>query len=337
MQPLLIATERGVYCPDADFYIDPWQPVERAVVTHAHSDHARWGCGSYLCAEPGRELLRLRVGDGSPIETLAYGEAITIGNVRVSLHPAGHILGSSQVRCERDGEVWVVSGDYKAEYDLTSGAFEPLPCHTFITESTFGLPIFRWRPQADIFQEINAWWSANASVGITSVIYAYALGKAQRLLAGVDPAIGPILAHGAVRRFIDPYRAEGVALPRIGHADAAGARASMGRALVIAPPSADTPGWLRKFGEARTAFASGWMQMRGSRRRRCVDRGFVLSDHADWPGLLAAIDATGAASIGITHGYTAELARYLSDKGKDAWILPTRYENNIDSADAEDE
>jgi putative mRNA 3-end processing factor len=261
------------------------------------------------------------------IRTLAYGEAIQINGVTVSLHPAGHLLGSAQVRVQQRGEVWVVSGDYKVEADATCAPFEPLACHTFITESTFGLPIYHWRPQAEVFAEINAWWRANQELGRTSILYAYALGKAQRLLAGIDPSIGPLLVHGAIHRLNTAYRQSGVTLPHTGYASDEAARQHRSRALVLAPPGMENaPAYLRKFGEASHAFASGWMAIRGTRRRRAIDRGFVLSDHVDWRGLLGAIQATGAENIGVTHGYAAALVRYLNEQGRNAWIIPTRYE-----------
>ncbi len=327
---LLATTDRGLYCADGDFFIDPWRPVERAIITHAHSDHACWGCGSYLTSAVGRNILRLRVGEEAVIQTLDYGKSIEINGIRVSLHPAGHILGSSQVRVERGGEVWVVSGDYKTENDIASGEFELVRCNTFITESTFGLPIFRWRPQDEIMSEINEWWRENAANGVSSIVYAYALGKAQRILAAVDPSIGPILVHGAVYRFLDCYRAEGVPIPDVGRADGEGATKAAGRALIVAPPSADTPGWGRKFGERRSAFASGWMQTRQGRKRRHVDRGFVLSDHVDWPALMSTIEATGAENIGVTHGYTWQVVRYLTEQGKNAFELATQFQEDED-------
>ena len=328
MPPLLITDEHGLFCPEGGFYIDPWHGVERAVITHAHSDHARWGSASYLCSDIGSELLHLRVGMDAQIDGLRYGETRVIGDVRVSLHPAGHILGSAQVRCERiaTGETWVVSGDYKTERDRASGDFELVPCHTFVTESTFGLPIFHWQPQAEIMDEIDGWWRVNAEEGVTSVVYAYALGKSQRVIAGVNPGIGPILVHGAVAKFLDPYRRQGVDLPQCLRADAEGAKKADGRGLVVAPPSADSPGWLRKFGPVRTSFASGWMLTRGARQGRGVDRGFVLSDHADWPALFATIEATGAQNVGVTHGYTREMVRALEERGLNAWVMPSRWE-----------
>jgi putative mRNA 3-end processing factor len=325
--PVLTRTPAGLYCAAGDFYVDPWQPVARAVITHAHSDHATPGSQRYLTSHDGVGVLRLRVGFDAAVRGLAYGEQLRVGAATVSLHPAGHLLGSAQVRIEAEGEVWVVSGDYKVEPDATCTPFEPLRCDLFITESTFGLPIYRWRPQTELFAEIDGWWRANQAAGRTSVLYGYALGKAQRLLAGVDATIGPILVHGAVQRFLESYARAGVALPAVLPADSEQAKRTRGQALVVAPPSAGgMAGWLRKFGAVSEAFASGWMQIRGARRRRAVDRGFVISDHADWEGLLGAIAATGAARVGVTHGYTGVLARWLRAQGLDAQVIPTRWE-----------
>lgn len=321
---LVIARPEGLYCPAGDFYIDPWRPVHRAVLTHAHADHARPGHGHYLAASAGERILRLRLGEVNA-QWLAYGEAVTINGVRVSLHPAGHVLGSSQVRIEQGGEVWVASGDYKAEADPTCAPFEPIRCDTFITESTFGLPVYRWPRAADTVAGINEWWKSNAAEGRASVLFGYALGKAQRMLASVDAGIGPIFCHGAVEAMNHVYRESGIALPataRVG--DPAGA-GEYRRALVFAPPSAQSTPWLRRFGEYSDAFASGWMQIRGARRRRNVDRGFALSDHADWPGLLRAIADTGAKRVLVTHGYVAVLVRWLQQQGLDAAALETPY------------
>lgn len=326
---MLERTSRGLYCAAGDFYVDPWEPVERAIVTHAHADHARRGSHRYLAAQGGERLLRRRLDPDARIETVAYGEAVTIGGVRVSLHPAGHVLGSAQVRLERGGEVWVVSGDYKTEPDPTCAAFEPLACHTFVTESTFGLPIFRWPPQAEVFAEINAWWRECRSAGRVAVLLAYALGKAQRLLAGVDASIGPILLHGAVDKLTADYRASGVALPATRYAGDARPEDLAG-ALVVAPPSAAASPWMRRFGDTATAFASGWMRLRRARRGRAVERGFVLSDHVDWPALVAAIAATGAERVLVTHGYTAALVRWLREAGRDAEAIDTRFTGEQD-------
>lgn len=329
---LLETTAAGLYCAAGDFYIDPWAPVDRAVITHAHSDHARPGCGAYLTSGRGAGLLRECLGPDAQIETAPYGQPVHRNGVEISLHPAGHILGSAQVRITFRGEVWVFSGDYKREPDPTSEAFELLRCHTFVTECTYGLPIYRWRPASEVFDGIHAWWRSNQERGRTSILYGYALGKAQRLLAGLDPEVGPILVHGAVARFLPVYQAGGIALPPVEWVDDANARSTRGRALVLAPPSAAGSPWLRKFGEVSTGFASGWMQIRGARRRRNLDRGFVLSDHADWDGLLETIRATGAESIGLTHGHTRVLARYLEENGWSARSMATRFEGEEDEA-----
>ena len=327
---LLRLTERGLYCEAGDFHVDPWGPVDRAVVTHAHGDHVAWGCRAYLTSAEGVGVLRSRLPPEARVGGVAWGDAVVIRGVRVSLHPAGHILGSAQVRLELGGEVWVVSGDYKTDPDPTTTAFEPVRCHTFVTESTFGLPIYRWPPQREVFAEINDWWRANQSAGKASLLYGYALGKAQRLLAGLDPAIGPILTHGAVERMTAVYRAAGVALPSTTHAAAVDRRADWTRAIVVAPPSADGSVWTRRFGPQSTAFASGWMLVRGARRRRSLDRGFALSDHVDWPALMAAVDATGAERVWVTHGYTAPVVRWLRERGRDAQAVQTRFEGETD-------
>jgi putative mRNA 3-end processing factor len=329
---LLRRTDRGLFCEAGDFYVDPWAAVDRAVVTHAHGDHVAWGCRSYLTSAPGAAILRQRLEPGARIRPAPYREAVDVNGVRISLHPAGHILGSAQVRVEYGGEVWVVSGDYKTEPDPTCDPWEPVACHTFITECTFGLPVYRWPSTAAVFDEIHSWWRANQDAGRATILFGYALGKAQRLIAGLDPSMGPILTHGAVERLNALYRAGGVALPPTTHA-AVSDRASGKRAIVIAPPSADGSPWARRFGAQSTAFASGWMAIRGMRRRRAVDRGFTVSDHVDWPSLLAAIDATGAERIWATHGYTGVLVRWLREHGRDAEAIETRFEGERDDAD----
>jgi putative mRNA 3-end processing factor len=328
---LLQNTARGLFCPAGDFYIDPWQPVDLAVITHGHSDHARPGARHYLTETTGKPILQARLGADAPIETLRYGESLTRNDVRISLHPAGHILGSAQVRLERAGEVCVIGGDYKLENDGTCAPFEPIPCHTFVTESTFGLPIYRWRPQAEIFREIHQWWRGNQLLQRTSVLFCYALGKAQRILAGLDASVGPILLHGATERFLPAYQQASVTFPAAAKADAQTVKSAQGSAIVLAPDSADNSVWLRKFGEISTAFASGWMQVRGPRRRRALDRGFALSDHADWDGLLQTIKATGAENIWVTHGYTAPLVRYLRETGLKAEAIETRFEGETET------
>ena len=323
---LLQINENGLYCPAGDFFVDPWRSVDFAVTTHAHSDHARSGSRHYLTAEPGRGVLQERLSKSAHIQAMPYGESVTRNGVSISLHPAGHILGSAQVRVEFGGEVWVVSGDYKVEPDATCTPFEPVRCHTFITESTFGLPIFRWRPQSEVFEEINAWWKSNQSVGRTSVLFAYSLGKAQRLLVGVDAALGPIFVHGSVEKLLPCFAAVGVKLPATEPVHAESICAAAGRGLIIAPSSVAGTPWLQQFGEINTAFASGWMLLRGMRRRQSLDRGFVMSDHADWNGLVSAIRATGAERILVTHGYTEPMVRWLRENGWAAETLATRFE-----------
>ena len=335
---LIVARPEGLYCPPGDFYIDPWRPVDRAVITHAHADHARRGHAQYLAAAPAEGVLRSRLGDIS-LQTLAYGQLIDHFGVRLSLHPAGHVLGSAQVRLEHEGRVWVASGDYfvsgaqsdAAEDNSTCAAFEPVRCECFITESTFGLPIYRWRPQRELFDDINAWWRGNAEAGRASLLLAYSFGKAQRILAGVDASIGPLIVHGAVEPLNQAYRAAGVALPETQLAVDVTDTASFKRALVIAPPSVQGSPWLQRIGDYSDAFASGWMQLRGARRRRSVDRGFVLSDHADWPGLQRAIAATGAGRVIVTHGYEAVMVRWLAEQGLQAASFSTEYGGDDDA------
>jgi putative mRNA 3-end processing factor len=320
---LIEARANGLYCPVGDFHIDPWQPVKRAVITHAHSDHAHPGSNAYLTAGAGGALLRARVGDEARIETLEYGQELSMGGVRVSLHPAGHILGSAQVRIESGGDVWVVSGDYKLAPDSTCAPFEPIRCRTFITESTFGLPVFRWPGEEETMAAIEQWWRANREAGRTSLLYAYPLGKAQRLLAGLDAGAGEIRVHGAVARFNAIY---GITAEHWSEENAGKG------SLVVAPPSAHNTPWSRRFGPSSAAFVSGWMRIRGARRRRSLDRGFVLSDHADWPALLRAIDATGAESVWVTHGFKAPLVRWLEEHGREAVALETNFEGERDEA-----
>ena len=329
---LVVTRPQGLYCPPGDFYIDPWRPVSHALITHAHGDHLRPGHGHYLATEDSRRVIQARVGDDVALDTLPYGQALTHRGVKVSFHPAGHVLGSAQIRLEHQGRVWVVSGDYKTGPDATCPPFEPVRCEVFITESTFGLPVFRWAPQQQVFDAIDDWWRANAEAGRASVLYAYSFGKAQRLLAGVDARIGPIVTHGAMTALNAAYRDSGVALPAtslVTETDPADLR----RALVLAPPSTQGSAWLKRFGEHSDAFASGWMQLRGARRRRGLDRGFVLSDHADWPGLLEAISATGAPRVIVTHGYVDPLVRYLGEQGWEAGAFKTEYGD--DDADEE--
>ncbi|OSP55301.1 ligase-associated DNA damage response exonuclease [Pseudoruegeria sp. SK021] len=329
--PCLISTEHGLYCPAGDFYVDPWRPVPRALITHAHSDHARSGHGHYLSTRLTDAMMHHRLGNISS-EVLAYGESRQIGDARVSFHPAGHVPGSAQIRIEVGGEVWVVSGDYKLERDGLSTPFTPVRCHCFITECTFGLPAFHWPDATSIRHDINGWWAENAAAGRISVLGAYSLGKAQRLLAALDPSIGPILCHGAVEATNAVLRREGLTLPATLPVTPDTTPQAMAGGLVLAPPAALGTQWMARFGATATGFASGWMAVRGIRRRRAADRGFVVSDHADWAGLNTAIKETGAERILVTHGYTTVFRRWLDDQGYDAQIVQTEFTGEPDDA-----
>ncbi len=316
--------EAGIYCPAADAYIDPWRPVERALITHGHSDHARWGHRHYMCTEAAAPVIRHRLGDVA-IQTTTYGARHKIGDATISFHPAGHVPGSAQIRVEVGGEVWVASGDYKTVDDGLSEAFEPVRCHSFITESTFGLPIYAWPDQATLARDLNTWWAETAAQGQTAILGVYALGKAQRILRLLDPTIGPILTHGAVEATNAVLRGQGISLPDTVPVTADTDRKAYPGAMVLAPPSALGSAWARKFGPQSTGFASGWMRLRGVRRRRAADRGFVVSDHADWTGLNSAIAATGAERVFVTHGYTAQFSQWLAEQGYDAGIVETEF------------
>ena len=321
--PVLTFTDRGIYCPAGDFHIDPWRPVPRALVTHGHSDHARPGMGAYLATSQALPVIRRRLGQITA-DAVAYGTTITIGGADVSFHPAGHVPGSAQIKVTVKGESWVVSGDYKTEADGLAEAFVPVACHAFISECTFGLPVFRWEPQPVVMARIADWWGANAANGKLSILGAYSFGKAQRLMAGLPP-LGPILTHGAVEDMTQILRAQGYPLPQTLRMTPEISAKTHPGALVIAPPSALGSAWATRLGPAEAAFVSGWMAVRGIRRRRALGTGFVLSDHADWQGLNDAIAATGAERVFVTHGYTAPFRQWLESRGYDAGIVETRF------------
>jgi len=318
-------TDKGIYCPAGDFYIDPWQPVQRAVITHAHSDHARWGHQHYLCHHDSVPLLQLRLGADIRVQGAAFGETIRYNGVTISLHPAGHIIGSAQIRVEYAGEVWVASGDYKLENDGLSGQFEVIKCHTFITESTFGLPIYNWLPQETIFDNIAQWIDANTQADKNSVILAYSLGKAQRLLYHLKGKVDHFLVHGAIFNTHQVLLENGWDLPPVTLITPDTPKSAFKNSLIIAPPSAADSIWMRKFNPYALGICSGWMQVRGNMRRRNADAGFALSDHADWPALLAAVKATGAQKVYATHGFSSVFARYLQDTGIDASEVKTAF------------
>ncbi len=321
----IVQSPAGLYCPAGDFHVDPWGRADRAIITHAHGDHARAGSRRYLALPECVPLLKARLGHDLAVEALPEGRTIQLKDARVSLHPAGHILGSAQVRIETPAGVAVVSGDYKRAFDPTCRPFEPVRCNWFMTESTFGLPVYRWGDSAGVFDEINRWWRSNRDGGVCSIVFAYSLGKAQRVLAGIDPSIGPILAHRAVLNMIDLYRAAGVSLPPVEWAGPDAIASYKSAALVLAPPSANGSPWMRRFRPFSSAIASGWMRVRGRRRRRAVDRGFVLSDHADWGELNRTIDEAGAETIAVTHGYTDTFAKWLRSRGRTAVTFETRF------------
>lgn len=321
---LIEFTDKGLYCPQGEFYIDPWRPVARAVITHAHSDHARAGSDHYLCHRLTKPLLELRLGPHS-FQAVEWGEAVFLNGVRISLHPAGHIIGSSQIRIEYKDEVWVISGDYKTEDDGLSGKFEPIRCHTFLTESTFGLPIYNWKPQADIFSSMQNWVAGNQDRGKTSVFIAYSLGKAQRILSCLSDAADTIYVHGAVWNVHQTLVDAGIKLPPVVRVLPDMPRDLFRGQVVIAPSSAEDSAWMRRFTPLGVGVCSGWMQVRGNMRRRNADAGFALSDHADWKGLLEAISATGAERVFVTHGFQATLSRYLNEKGIWAAEVKTEY------------
>ena len=332
---LIEFTDKGLYCAQGQFYIDPWRPVDKAVITHAHSDHARAGNGVYLCHRLCKPILDLRLSsDGVPpfVQTVEWGEVLWLNGVRVSLHPAGHVIGSSQVRMEYNGEVWVVSGDYKTENDGISGAFEALRCHVFVTESTFGLPIYNWKPQAELFSGVRDWVAENRAQDKTSVLIAYSLGKAQRLLKALEPTGEKVYVHGAVYNVHQALVGAGVELPPVERIVPETPKEFLRGKVVIAPGSAEGSAWMRRFSSYSLGICSGWMQVRGNVRRRNADAGFVMSDHADWKGLLAAVAATGAEKVFVTHGFQAVLTRYFNELGIAAAEVKTEYGEDEEGA-----
>ncbi|MEC8626769.1 MAG: ligase-associated DNA damage response exonuclease [Bacteroidota bacterium] len=327
--PLLEFNSNGIYCAQADVYIDPWRKVGRALITHAHADHARYGMKHYLTTPGSALIMRERIGQSLSIETTEYGQKHTIGGVTFSFHPAGHVLGSAMIRVEYKGEVWVASGDYKIGHDSFGNHFEPIPCHTFITESTFGLPVFRWEKENQVFDAINTWWKKNQSMGYTSIVYAYSLGKAQRVLQGIDPNIGPVVCHAAVQKLNRAIHDAGYSIHSTSSFTEWKDSPKEVLPLIIAPPaSADGP-WMKNHKPYVTAIASGWMALRGNRRRRNVDRGFVLSDHADWKGLLFAIEQSQANQVLVTHGYSQIFSQYLEEQGWDARVAETAFSDGF--------
>ncbi len=321
---LITFTDKGLYCAAGNFYIDPWKPVDKAIITHAHSDHARWGSNYYLCHHLTKPILQLRLGANN-YESIGWNEPVYMNGVKVSLHPAGHIIGSSQIRVEYHGEVWVISGDYKTEDDGISGVFEPVKCNTFITESTFGLPIYQWKPQQEIYKNIQDWIADNEARQNCSVLIAYSLGKAQRVLQAASKVTDRIYVHGAIWNTHQALLAAGIAQPSVKRVTPETTKEELKSAVIIAPPSAEGTPWIKKFQPYKVGVCSGWMQVRGNARRRNVDAGFALSDHADWKGLLQAVKATGAEKVFATHGFQSAFSRYLNEIGIEADEVKTEY------------
>jgi putative mRNA 3-end processing factor len=326
---LLQFTDKGIFCEQAGVYLDPWKPVDKALISHGHSDHAYFGHKNYLSSSLAMPVIKHRLYLQDNIESVDYGRSVVINGVNFSFHPAGHIPGSSQIRVEYKGEVWVFSGDYKLEKDNISTPFEPVKCHAFITESTFGLPIYKWKPQQEVFSEINDWWRKNQSEGKNSVIAGYTLGKAQRILKNVDASIGRIFTHGAVQSINNVLKNQGVDLPDAPRISDEIKKEDIKGSLIVCPPSAVGSSWMRRFLPYSLGVASGWMKLRGTRRRRGADRGFVLSDHADWNDLNKAILETGAQRVFVTHGYTEIFAQWLRERGIDAKEVKTKFEGEL--------
>ena len=326
---LLEFTPKGIYCPQADVYLDPWQPVAKALITHGHADHAHWGHQHYLCTISAAPVIKHRLNLSDNIQSVAFQEQVHINGVQFSFHPAGHIPGSAQIRVSYKGEIWVFSGDYKLEADGISEPFESVKCHAFITESTFGLPVYKWRPQQEVFEDINAWWRKNQSEGKVTVLAGYALGKSQRILKNIDRSIGKIFVHGAIATVTDIFRRHELELPPTIYVTGEMKKKDFEGALVVCPPSAIGSPWLRRFDPFSLGIASGWMGLRGARRRRGADRGFILSDHADWLALNQAVADTGAQKIFVTHGYAEIFARWLREKGLEATEVKTQYEGEL--------
>ncbi len=314
----------GIYCVPGKFYIDPWRPVDKALITHGHADHARWGMKSYLCHHFTVPILQSRISSTIDVQGIGYGEPIVINGVRVSFHPAGHIIGSAQIRLEYRGKVVVISGDYKTQDDGLSTPFEPVKCHEFITESTFGLPIYNWLPVAENNRLMQEWVRGNQQHGKTSIFIGYSLGKAQRILKGLE-GLDDIYVHYSIAKLNEAYASAGIRLPKWHEADLREDVKKVAGKILIVPPSLADSNIIKKVPAGATAICSGWMQVRGARRWRSADAGFAISDHADWGGLLEAVRATGAEKVYVTHGQTHVFSQYLEEIGIHAVPLQTEY------------
>ncbi len=332
---MISVTPEGVFCEAGNFHIDPWRPVANALITHGHADHARSGMGKYLCHHHTVPILQSRIATDIRVQGVDYGRPITINGVQVSFHPAGHIIGSAQIRLAHKGRVTVISGDYKLQDDGLSEPFEPVKCHEFVTESTFGLPIYRWPSITVQHQQLREWVAYNQSIGKTSVFIGYSLGKAQRLLQALN-GCGPVYVHSAIARLNEAYSRAGVSLPTYVPADLHTDVRQLDQGIVILPPALADSNIIRKIPNRATAICSGWMQVRGARRWRSADAGFAISDHADWQGLLTAVRETGAEKVYVTHGQTTVFARYLNEQGIMAQELRTEFGDEEEPTPASD-
>lgn len=309
-------------------YIDPWKPVRQALITHAHADHSRSGMKHYLAHPHSIPVMKHRLGEISA-QPAEYGESININGVKITFYPAGHVPGSAQIKLEDKSESWVITGDYKLGDDGVSAPFETVKCSHFVTESTFGLPIYNWEPQGEVMNAINTWWAQNAAEGLTSVMLGYSFGKAQRILAHLDPSLGEIFVHGAIHHTNNALNEVGYRFPETEYVTNETDKKRFKGAMILAPPSALGSTWIRKFKPYKVATASGWMALRGARRRRNVDKGFVLSDHADWKDLNRAVIESGAENIYATHGYSSVFAKWLNTTGLNAEVVKTAFEGEL--------
>jgi putative mRNA 3-end processing factor len=329
---LLQLTSEGLYCAPGNFFIDPWKKVDKAIITHGHGDHAHWGMKEYISSIPSEHILYKRLGKDIKLTTYPYGEVFKMGEVEVSLHPAGHILGSSQVRIEYQGEVWVFTGDFKRDEDLTCEPFEVVPCDVFISEATFSLPVYRWPKFKNEIEDIYQWWMKNKAEGFNSVLCCYALGKAQRIIAGLrERTTDDIWVHGTIDELNQCYEKTGLHWDNVKKVPLEGKEKVSAGSMILCPPSAMGSIWAKRVGLKRVAFASGWMRLRGNRRRKGYERGFVISDHADWPSLLRTVEETGCKKVYFTHGNTDSIVKYLREKGMEAYDLKLPYDNEEDS------
>jgi len=328
--PLVTVNKEGLYCEAGDFFIDPWRAVDTALITHAHADHARSGSQHYIATAISQGVLKKRLGTTIDLQGVEYGEKLKLGNAWVSFHSAGHVLGSAQIRIEYKDEVWVISGDYKRCADPTCEPFEVVPCDVFITEATFGLPIYHWNRGDETCRRIYDWWQSDLER--PSILFCYSFGKAQRVLSElVEWCDRPVYVHGAIQALNEIYRDVGVNMVQtISTSDMPKSHKYQGD-LILSPPSGHRSSWMKRFKHPQTAFASGWMAVRGARRRRGYEQGFVLSDHADWAGLVNTVLETGANTVYVTHGQSDVLARYLSEcHGVNAMPLKTLFEGEAD-------